>query len=210
MSAPESGVYRWPDNESAALALRAHLERLEHGEESKLDGYRLDFRGAILQVLKLNGANFAEACLDGVSFRGCTLNRADFTDASLQGACFDDVEMIGADLYGVLGKKATFVNAWLSGLEALNADLREANFQQASLRGVGFDGANLEGADFRSAKFERTLFISSRILGVQLAGATGTLVGPSDVAEDQRLADADLQAWFCERGADVTIVPVVP
>jgi uncharacterized protein YjbI with pentapeptide repeats len=201
-------VHEWARDSAAASVLRAYIERLEQKEEARLEGSGLDFRGADLRGLPLRGASSAH--LEGVSFREALLNRADFSEAFISHACFDDAEMMKADLFKVTGEHATFVNAWLSGLNALEANLRSADLHAAFLGGASFNGADLEGADLRGTKLERTFFMSSRLVNARVEGMNGTLIGPCKVGEDLELADADLQQWLRERGADVTVVPVNP
>jgi uncharacterized protein YjbI with pentapeptide repeats len=118
--------------------------------------------------------------------------------------------MMDVDLFKVSGEQAIFVNAWLSGLDALDADLRSADFRQAFLGGASFNSANLAGADLRDAKLERTFFISTNLVNIQAAGMTGTLIGPCKTENGVELADAELEQWFRERGADISVVPVTP
>ncbi|GAB3987479.1 hypothetical protein GCM10029978_106460 [Actinoallomurus acanthiterrae] len=210
-SRPSAGsIQSWPHNEAARETLAAYIERRVKDEDAILIGAHLDFRGADLRGMDLSRADFTEATLDKVSFADCTLNRANFTESSIVEAKFTNVEMMGADLFGASGKGARFVKAWLSGTEAEFADLRSGDFRNAFLGGVSFVKSDLTGADLRDAKAERTLFINCKVADIQLTGFSGTIVGPSLVGSDTELDDGQLQRWFLERDADVTVVPVHP
>ena len=95
----------------------------------------------------LRDADFRQAHLIGVDFRGSDLRGADLREANLEGADLTGALLEGADLRG-----ANLTNAELSGVDLRNADLREAqviNAYAPNVRtsGMRYAGASLFGSD---------------------------------------------------------------
>ncbi|MGE5290030.1 MAG: pentapeptide repeat-containing protein [Micromonosporaceae bacterium] len=203
-------VTAWPLDGTAARRLSDYAAKRESGSRDVLDGRDLDFRGADLSSVDLEGACVMRATLDGVNFRGAVLSDADLTDASAAGTCFDGAEVMGAEFAHVNARAASFADAELGGLNALESDFSSANFCGANLRGAVFLECVLTGADLRGTLLSRTKFRDSRLDGIQVSGAAGTVIGPSEIAEGVVLDGQELEQWFRDRGADIKVVPGDP
>jgi uncharacterized protein YjbI with pentapeptide repeats len=203
-------VTAWPLDGTAARRLSDYVAKRESGSRDVLDGNDLDFRGADLSSVDLEGACVIHATLDGVNFRDADLSDADLTNASAVGTCFDGAEVMGAEFAHVNARTASFAAAELGGLNALRSDFSSANFRGANLRGAVFLKCVLIGADLRDTLLSRTKFRDSRLDGIQVTGAAGTVIGPSEVGEGVVLDGQELEEWFRGRGADVRVVPGDP
>jgi uncharacterized protein YjbI with pentapeptide repeats len=117
---------------------------------------------------------------------------------------------MGVDFSGVNASSATFVEAELGGVGAINANFTAADFHGANLSGASFWECNMASADLRDTLLERTKFYNSRLADAQVAGASGTACGPCQVAEGVVLDAEDLEQWFRDHDANVTIVPMDP
>jgi uncharacterized protein YjbI with pentapeptide repeats len=203
-------VSGWPLDATAAQRIRDYLLSRAQGSRELLDGRDLDFRGADLSSMDLEGARIMRASLDAVNFGGAILADADLSDASAVGTRFDRAEAMGANFSGLNASTASFAGAELGGLEAMNANFTSADFHGANLRGAAFWDCIMTSVDLRDTLLERTKFYNSRLTGAHVAGASGTASGPSQVADDVILDAQELEQWFRERGADVRIVPMDP
>ena len=92
-----------------------------------VDGYNVDFQGAILK-----GADFRGAILEGAN-----LEKVNLLEANLKGANLEKVNLLEANLR----------EAKVRGADFLGAILRRAN-----LEGTDFQGANLRAVDLREAR----------------------------------------------------------
>ena len=108
--------------------------------------------------IRLEGANFEGASLDGAILLGARLNGANFASASLRRATF-----WGSNLTG-----ANFGYANLEGTNFWKASLEGASFEGANLRGASLEGANLEGANLGGAKLESACLVGSNLKGTCL------------------------------------------
>jgi uncharacterized protein YjbI with pentapeptide repeats len=203
--AQPGAVLGWPLDATAAQRLRDYTLLRDSGSRDVLDGRDLDFGGADLNSTDLEGARLMRASLDAVNLTGAVLADADLSDASAVATRFDRAEAMGADFSGVNASTATFVEAELGGVEAINANFTAADFHGADLRGAAFWECNMVSVDLRDTLLERTKFYNSR-----LAGASGTASGPCQVAEGVVLDAEDLEQWFRDHDANVTIVPMDP
>jgi uncharacterized protein YjbI with pentapeptide repeats len=203
-------IATWPIDTTAAQRLKDYFLQRTSGSHVLLDGRELDFRGADLNSIDLEGARVMRATLDGVNLRGANLSDADLSYASAVGTHFDGADAMGADFSHVNASTASFVLAELSGVEATQASFTSANFRGASLGGTVFWECVMASADLRDTLLERTMFFNSQIEGIQVAGASGTASGPCHFANGIVLDGQDLERWFRDRGADVSIVPMDP
>jgi uncharacterized protein YjbI with pentapeptide repeats len=200
----------WPVDATAARRLRDYTLSRAQGSRDLLDGRDLDFRGADLSSMDLEGARVMRASLDAVNFSEAILADADVSDASAVGTRFDRAEAMGANFSGLNASTASFVEAELAGLEAINANFTSADFRGANLRGAAFWECIMVSVDLRDTLLERTKFYNSRLAGAQVAGASGTASGPCQVADGVVLDGQDLEQWFRDHEANVTIVPMDP
>lgn len=131
----------------------------------------VDFAGANLLGVSLEGIDFSNANLEGVSLRGALLTDVDFSGANLRGA-----NLAGADLSGALLSDANLENADLhrsslalanlGGANLAGANLTEVNLSNANLSDADLSNANLSGADLKDAGLMLT-----KLAGVNLAHA---------------------------------------
>jgi uncharacterized protein YjbI with pentapeptide repeats len=202
-------VTAWPADAAAAKRLRDYVQ---HASESSgtFDGRDLDFRGADLGSLNLQGARLMRASLDGVNLTAADLADADLSHASALGTRFDRAEAMGSDFSYANAANARFAEAELGGLNATKADFRSADFRGADLGGVVFWESVLRSADLRDTVLERTMFFDSQLQNARVAGASGTACGPCQVADGVVLDGLELEQWFRDRGANVRVVPMDP
>jgi uncharacterized protein YjbI with pentapeptide repeats len=136
---------------------------------------KLDLNGANLNGANFNGADLSEADLNNASLGGANLNNADLRCANLSGAVLQPAQLVGANLTranlsaanlndadlskAVLKyanlRKALLRNTILTGANLSGADLRETNLNGANLSGANLSGADLSNADLRDAKLNQ-------------------------------------------------------
>jgi hypothetical protein len=121
-------------------ALRAHRLWV-FGYQS---GERLDWRGADLNKVWLDGASLVDASLEGACLNCASLNRV-----SLGGARMNRVSLIGALL-----DSASLDGASLVGASLNYASLDRASLDRASLDGVSLIGATGNMREIKSAQFD--------------------------------------------------------
>lgn len=201
---------RWPDDAQARRALEDFLRTRADGQDAAepFFGMEMDFRGAVLDGIALDGASLNLARLDGVRLRG----------ADLFGAHLDGASLRQADLTGALLNKAVLDNADARGavldgaelvrVEAIGTDLRGAHLRRTRWA-TALLGCDMEDADLTEAVFDRTAADGCRLAGATVTGARGSLFGPIDVGGggSSQLGGDELARWFRERGAvDITVL----
>jgi len=216
---PESFIAEpiaWPSDPAAAEAIRQYLIWLRSdGSEGAELGGPLDFRGANLTGIQMKwkflwGSNFSGVILDKVDLYKSELIGATLTGASLEGARLHRTEMGECEAHRISFAGANLLKARIS-----DSELTDSNFRDTYTGGAHLVNTDLRGSDFRSARFggenpgEWTNLRGARMGGCQLAEASGTVIGPIDVGEDDTqniLSGTELKSWFSAQGAiDVTV-----
>ncbi len=147
-------------------------------ELAKLAGLNplVDFAGANLLGVSLEGIDLSNANLEGISLRGALLNDVDFSGANLSRA-----NLAGADLSGALLSDANLENADLhraslalanlGGANLAGANLTEVNLSNANLSDANLSNANLSGADLKDAGLMLTKLAEVNLAGAHIEGA---------------------------------------
>lgn len=206
--APRLDVTAWPFDERA----RAYLTQFRQERIRDLGvafcGDDLDLRGAHLCGFDFREGWFSGAVLDRVRLLGANLTDATMTGASLERADLTGCVLTGADLSRVSGRRAVLAWARLRHAEIYEADLREADLIGADLGAVVLAGSDLRGSRLEDVAFWRTALKGARLADSVVAGAEGSVYGPVDISkteEPELLDGTDLVAWFRERKATVTL-----
>lgn len=193
----------WPSDQAASSTLKAWLDE---GDGAEFYGLDLDFGKADLSRIDL-----ADAWLTGSTFGGTVLRNAQLVHAHCEGTNFAVADLMGADLTGVVGHAATFSGARLVGADLNAAEFWDADFSRADLTGANlgdgsFARADLRGASLRKATADKAILREASMDSVEVAGMTGSVIGPIKVTLDGEpvlIDDDDLVAWFRDRGATV-------
>ncbi|MCT7951146.1 pentapeptide repeat-containing protein [Ancylothrix sp. C2] len=168
-------------------------------ELAKLAGlnYMVDFAGANLLGVSLEGSDLSNANLEGINLRGALLSDVDFSGANLSGA-----NLAGADISGALLSDANLQNADLhraslalanlGGANLAGANLKEANLSNANLSDADLSNANLSDAELKDAGLMLT-----KLAGVNLAGAN---IEGARFRHDSGITE-EMQKDLIERGA---------
>ena len=146
---------------------------------------RSDLRGATLR-----GTVFWAAHCEETLFTSADLSDADFIRAELSGADFTRAVLTRAELGRATGWRTRFVHADLTNAKLLDATFAEADFT---------------GANFTGAVFDKTGLRDATLVGANLTGATGTILGPVTVAPGLCLGGSDLQHWLFQQGLEITV-----
>lgn len=104
--------------------------------------------GAFAQGCVLDGADFGDARLCDMNFRGAALTGAVFRGAVLQGSDFSECDLSGADFHHADLCRARFVRATLTGTRFASSNLMDTVFQHAKLEETDYRDANLFQSDF--------------------------------------------------------------
>ncbi|WP_433269616.1 pentapeptide repeat-containing protein [Actinosynnema sp. CS-041913] len=194
---------RWPTSPDAARAL---TDWLAGDPEDSFFAVDLDLRGADLSggpfvESWFSRANLADTTLRGTEFWAAhceetrfiraTLTDADFVKAHLHGASFVRAVLIAADFTRAEGLNARFVDA----------DLRRAELGHAIFPDSDFTRANLSGAHVNATSFR-----DGTLVDAVVAGMSGSVIGPVEVAPGVRLGGAELEQWFAARSAEVSVL----
>lgn len=203
---------RLPDDPRARRVLEEYLERYERGGVSRaLEAENLDFRGAVLDGVKLHSAALHGAQLDGVSLRHTNLDAARLWGASLRGADLTGALIVKAEFDGSDATGAIFDDlVYTSRAEFDDTCLRGARFRRTRLAEVSFMRADLSGADFAQARLLLTDFLRAHLHGASFEGASGSIYDVGAYVEDgpdaPLLSPEDLAKWMMAAGAtDVTV-----
>jgi uncharacterized protein YjbI with pentapeptide repeats len=125
------------------------------------DGRRMTAVGASWSDLSVEGSDFSEADLSGISLtgrcQGIRLERTILADARLEGVDLFSAVMDFADL-----REASLANASLNEATLRGARLFNAVCRNARAHGADFSSADCTGADFRKADVSRACFASCR------------------------------------------------
>jgi uncharacterized protein YjbI with pentapeptide repeats len=155
-----------------------------------------DLRGAVLNKLDLEHANFNGANLEGAQLREASLHRAFLENADLTGADLSRADMSHAEAGNatMIGTNFTETNlpaaklsfatlnrADFTRAKAQTADLRaatltdanltDANFSDAWISNASLSGANLEGANLRNCDLRRACLSRANLVRAKLSGA---------------------------------------
>ena len=140
-------------------------------EEILLEG--ADLADAHLEGVNLSMANLRGAGLVGAHLQGAYLNLADLRRCHLSLARLDGAGLSGANLTG-----ADLTGAHLDGAYLLSSNLARAELRESHLNGTTIYGANLSGASFSAAIVDGGTYIwdcaidnSTQFLGVGIDGA---------------------------------------
>jgi len=168
-------------------------------------GYRLDLRGADLQVagltgLNFGGARFEKAWLQGANLSGAQMQGANLSGALMQGANLSGVQMQGANLSGVQMQITVLRRAGMQGSNLSGARMQRAIFEEAQMQGTNLGSARMQGAVLDEARMEGTVLRSARMEGAVFRKAG------FDAAT--ALSDAILKK-VAVRAVDLTTVPEI-
>jgi len=104
--------------------------------------------GCFVKGCALDGADFSQADLPAMNFRGVAAAGAVFRGACLRGSDFSESDLARADFGGADARQARFVRAGLQQARLGAANLADAVFQHARLDGTDYRRANLFQSDF--------------------------------------------------------------
>lgn len=104
--------------------------------------------GCFTQGCDLTNADFGDARLPTLNFRGSTMVGAGFRCATVNGSDFSECDLAGADFQGADAHDARFVRALLQRARFRACNLQNAVFQHARLEDTDFRQANLFQSDF--------------------------------------------------------------
>ncbi len=128
----------------------------------------------------------------------------------LSGAALRRVDLVRANLNGMISRRTNFEWADCRWTDAVGADfsgsnLARADFHKSDLRGASFRGAilsdtNFEDADLRNCDFEGAVFLHTRLLNSDMAGAKGLQLcshrGPSLIDSETLMKAGYLPSEF--------------
>lgn len=136
----------------------AKFDRAFIGKEDEQDVAAWDMdRRLVASGVKLDGASFKEARLQGVFFKNASAVGADFSHLHSDVVTFRASNLEGANFEGASGRKLSFFESDLSGaaltktavnnIDITSTILDQTKFAGSSLNGISFGGANLSVAD---------------------------------------------------------------
>lgn len=152
-----------PEIEAAAKVVGYRLAGRINGVEKieQRQNFRIDFSGANLFGIQLNGSDFSMANLDNVQF-----GASDLTDSNLSRASILYSDLSGAEL-----SNADLSNALLTSAYMSSASLKGANLSDAQLHDADLSGANLEGANLSNSVFQGANLTGANLDDADLSGA---------------------------------------
>lgn len=212
-------VVAWPDDPQAREALGRFLDAVsaKPAVYPSFPADFMDFRGADLRGLDLTAAYMFNAVLAGVNLsRAClhqaTLNGADLRMADLTGADLTRAEADECRADGAIFRDANLFAVDFGRASLVECDFRGATMNSVRLLRTDLTRSDLRGASLFDARFgtDRTPTVlgGARLFGADVRRASGAVVGPIDVGEDEpSLVDGEeLISWLVAQGArEVTL-----
>ncbi|WPH21115.1 DUF2169 family type VI secretion system accessory protein [Variovorax paradoxus] len=116
-------------------------------QRASFKGLRIE-SGCFVKGCVLTGADFSQAHLAAMNFRGVEASGTVFRGARLQGSDFSESDLSNADFRGADARQTRFVRARLNHANLGGANLVDAVFQHAHLDGTDYRRANLFQSDF--------------------------------------------------------------
>lgn len=212
-------VVAWPDDPEAREALGKYLDAMSAGPElpPTFAADLMDLRGADLRGLDLSEAYLFNTVLVEVNLSGTGLVRATLNGADLRRADVTGAKLTKAEAYECQADGATFRDADLFAVDFLYASAVGCDFRGATMNSIRLLGADLTGADLRGASLVDARFglesspavlRGARLFGADVRIASGAVVGPIDVGEDDpSLVDGEeMVAWFAAQGAPEVVL----
>ncbi|MBA4012351.1 MAG: hypothetical protein C0481_10840 [Phenylobacterium sp.] len=125
---------------------QANFDRVFIGKDGKQDIAVWDVdRYLIANSVKLDGASFRGAHLQGVAFVGASAIDADFSSLHADVSGFRASILQGANFDGVSGRRLSFAESDLSGAALTNSILKHLSISSTTLAGTRFAGSSLNG-----------------------------------------------------------------
>jgi len=192
----------------------------QHGQQNRLNltGADLSFSTLSLPFADLREANLSRSELGGIG--GANLSGADLSYARFERANLTDVDLTGANMFGIRGNDVHGCPAFLPAeftcivdldsslysndivgpyVNLYGAQLRSANLSNTNLSHVTLSGANLDGANFSGAIMfglsAKNLQACPFSLPVYWHCVNGNLVGPHSDLSGADLTDTDLSEF---------------
>ncbi|MBF0276140.1 MAG: pentapeptide repeat-containing protein [SAR324 cluster bacterium] len=97
----------------------------------------------------LDGADFSNANVSGISFKKSSLKKAKFEGSQCQGTDFSHSNLEKASFRNAQCEKADFTKSKLGKANFRNADLSGTNFRKANVKKTSFKGARLNNSNVR-------------------------------------------------------------
>ena len=146
-------------------------------EDAMLEGLRLngaDFTSSNLLRAELGGADLTsailvEADLTRAGLAGAELIDADLSFARLAGAELTDADATGATFYNVQGEALNLVSAILTGADLTDADLVDAILTSARLDGANLSHVDLSDAWLQNANLDEAILTAADLSRVAAA-----------------------------------------
>ena len=177
-------VFHWEDDAFMCLLERNWEDLDEDPPEVEV----VDFTGAELAAVNLQGAYLYRVNLTGANLEGARLQRAILVDVDMSCA-----KLRSADLREAVASGTRFIDADLTGVRAERAALEAADFTGSNLSRIRFRRANLaftiwRGATLSRSRFSRNSLLGADFRGLDLAGVrfgdsvvSGCLISPRQV-----------------------------
>jgi len=132
----------------------------------------LDLTGAVFAGATLDKVNFLYVKLDGADFRKANVNGTVFAAVSAERATFDDAD--GSNLRVLHGSSfagASFARAKLDKANLRATNLVGSDFREAGLAGADLSESNLEGASLYRVRAPRASVMKANLKQANLAGS---------------------------------------
>jgi hypothetical protein len=179
----------------------------EAGERLKTAG--LDLTGKLLDDVYMGSAFLTGCSFEGASLREADLSSTEMGECSFRAADLTGASFVKALVYGCDFREANMAECNLIKWGADGCDFRQANLRDARMLDFGGHDCDFREADLRGVSFDGSTFWGSLVAGMNVSGASGTLVRPHHVinvgtpAEPRLLRDDDVLEWFRAAGASV-------
>ncbi|MER7011245.1 pentapeptide repeat-containing protein [Saccharopolyspora sp. NPDC000359] len=197
---------RWPEDPAVAEALKKWLGG---GGEDLFYALVADLSGSDFTGGQLDHAWFLYSDLSGAVLRDASLREAECTEARFVQCDLTDTDATGANFDQADFTRARLAWADLTAASADDAKFRDASLAGALLTNTSLVRADLTNADLRDCRFDMTRLTGASLHTARVSGATGSVIGPAIVRDDDRTAlldGPDLADWFRRRGARVRAV----
>ncbi|MBC7774513.1 MAG: toll/interleukin-1 receptor domain-containing protein [Phycisphaerae bacterium] len=132
---------------------------------------KTDLRGANLIEAKINESVFIEAYLRDANLSNAHLYKSDFTEADLTEAILYEADIRLANLSDSILTRTSFVNSDLSGANLYRAKIRDANFENCKLINANLSNSQSSGSNFKQANLSKTNFTGSDLIGANFTSA---------------------------------------